>query len=58
MTALAHPAPLNLCTNHGVFVFEDVNDVWKRYEDSKQMVLLEYSRWNNQPNHFRSSFSL
>jgi len=32
MVAIAHPAPVNLCTNHGVFLLKDMDKVWKKYE--------------------------
>ena len=38
VTAIAHPAPLDLCTNHGVFVFKDVNKVWDKYNKGTIVV--------------------
>ena len=39
VTAIAHPAPLDLCTNHGVFVFKDVNSIRKRFDDGKSRLI-------------------
>ncbi len=38
VTAIAHPAPLDLCTNHGVFVFKDVNEVCDKYNKGTLIV--------------------
>ncbi|XP_064404447.1 fucose-1-phosphate guanylyltransferase-like [Halichondria panicea] len=47
VTAIAHPAPLDLCTNHGVFVFKDVNEVWDKYnkDRSRPACMGEVSRF-------------
>lgn len=34
-TAIAHPAPVNLAKNHGVFVLEDMISSWKTYKKGK-----------------------
>lgn len=45
VTAIAHPAPLDLCTNHGVFVFKDVNSIRKRYDDGKSRLINITGHW-------------
>ncbi len=35
VTAIAHPSPLQLCTNHGVFVLNHIEQVWKKDDKGK-----------------------
>lgn len=35
ITAVGHPASLNLATNHGVYVLEDVSGTWQKYVQSE-----------------------
>ena len=35
ITALAHPLDAKVATRHGVFVFEDIDMIRKRYSESK-----------------------
>lgn len=39
-TAIAHPAPVNLAKNHGVFVLEDMISSWKTYKKGKVFLCL------------------
>ena len=40
ITAIAHPLNPEVATRHGVFVFEDVNSIRKKYRESKQTLFL------------------
>lgn len=41
ITAIAHPLNPEVATRHGVFVFEDVNSIRKKYRESKQTLFLQ-----------------
>lgn len=45
VTAIAHPAPLQFCTNHGVFLFKDVDSIRNRYDDGMYVHRSEGSYW-------------
>lgn len=38
-TAIAHPAPVDLAKNHGVFVLEDMMSPWKSYKKGKRVFM-------------------
>ena len=44
-TAIAHPAPVNLAKNHGVFVLEDMISPWKTYKKGKMYLYVCIVLW-------------
>lgn len=53
ITALAHPLDTKVATRHGVFVFEDIEEIRKRYREGNEgycsVILNSFTQSNHRP---------